>query len=367
MSHELRTPLALILAPAERILAEDELAPDSPGRRDIEVVLRNARVLLGHVNDLLDTSKIEAAKLELKYAELDLAHLVRLVANSFETLAVDRAVHFVVVAPESEVAAQVDPGRVQQVLLNLLSNAFKFTPKDGTVRIELLQPAESDEVRVEVADSGPGIPSGRRHEIFERFHQLDGTWNARCAAPGSGSTSPASWCCCTAVTSVWPTHPRAVRSSWSSCRSRRRPGPTSAPKARLPSTPSRSRSSWPVTIPAATEGGSPRPRPRSVADLPEVLVVEDNADMNRFVCEALAPTYRVYSALDGAEGLELARSVKPDLIVCDFMMPNMSGDGLVREVRADPAIDSTPILILTRATTRRLASTSSAPERTTIC
>ena len=78
-----------------------------------------------------------------------------------------------------------------------------------------------------------------------------------------------------------------------------------------------------------------------------VLVVEDNADMNRFVCDALAGTYRVRAAFDGREGLELARSLRPDLIVCDFMMPEMTGDELVRAVRADPRIDATPILILT--------------------
>ena len=113
-----------------------DLAPDDPHRRDLEVVLRNARVLLAHVNDLLDSSKIEASKLELEYSDLDLSHLVRLVANNFETLAVDRSVQFVVVAPEL-VHAQVDSPRLQQVLLNLLSNAFKFTPKNGTVRLEL--------------------------------------------------------------------------------------------------------------------------------------------------------------------------------------------------------------------------------------
>ncbi|HXN62060.1 MAG TPA: histidine kinase dimerization/phospho-acceptor domain-containing protein, partial [Acidimicrobiales bacterium] len=134
VSHELRTPLALILAPAERMQAD--LAPDDPHRHDLEVVLRNARVLLAHVNDLLDSSKIEASKLELEYSDLDLSHLVRLVANNFETLAVDRSVQFVVVAPEL-LPAQVDSPRLQQVLLNLLSNAFKFTPRDGTVRLEL--------------------------------------------------------------------------------------------------------------------------------------------------------------------------------------------------------------------------------------
>ncbi len=98
---------------------------------------------------------------------------MRFAANSFETLAVDRAVHFIVVAPEGEVSVEVDPGRVQQVLLNLLSNAFKFTPADGTVRIEMRDVPGGDAVRVEVADSGPGIAADNREEVFERFHQLE--------------------------------------------------------------------------------------------------------------------------------------------------------------------------------------------------
>lgn len=348
VSHELRTPLALILAPAERILAEGDLPADSPGRRDIEVILRSARVLLGHVNDLLDASKIEAAKFELEYAQLDLAHLVRIVANSFETLAVDRAVHFVVVAPETEVAAQVDPGRVQQVLLNLLSNAFKFTPKDGTVRIELRQAGGGDEVRVEVADSGPGIPSGRRHEIFERFHQLDGTWTRAMTGTGLGlhiarelvllhggdigvADAPEGGALFVVELPIQAPAGADVRSDGEVVLD---PGPAEI----LLAGHDRGRD-WREGLPARDPG--------SIADFPEVLVIEDNADMNRFVCEALAPTFRVHAALDGSEGLGLARSLKPDLIVCDFMMPKMSGDELVQAVRADPAIDSTPILILT--------------------
>jgi signal transduction histidine kinase len=274
------------------------------------------------------------------------------VANSFETLAVDRAVHFVVVAPETEVAAQVDPGRVQQVLLNLLSNAFKFTPKDGTVRIELRPATATDEVRVEVADSGPGIPSGRRHEIFERFHQLDGTWTRRMSGTGLGlhiarelvllhggdigvDDAPEGGALFVVDLPIQAPPGADVRAD----------GDGDGEFGLDPGLAE-------ILLAGHDSGrdwreGLPGRDPASIADLPEVLVIEDNADMNRFVCEALAPTFRVHAALDGEEGLELARSVKPDLIVCDFMMPNMSGDGLVRAVRGDPAIDSTPILILT--------------------
>ena len=139
------------------------------------MIVRNARVLLELVNDLLDASKIEAAGLTLRYSQIDLAHVVRLVANNFETLALDRSVDFAVLAPSDAVPAQVDPARLQQVLLNLLSNAFKFTSHRGIVRIELHGVAADGTARIEVADSGPGIAPERRDEAFERFHQLDGT------------------------------------------------------------------------------------------------------------------------------------------------------------------------------------------------
>ncbi len=221
VSHELRTPLALILAPAERMQAE--LAPDDPHRNDLELVLRNARVLLGHVNDLLDASKIEAAKLDLEYSDLDLSHLIRLVANNFETLALDRDLKFVVVAPDL-VHAQVDSGRVQQVLLNLLSNAFRFTPDHGTIRLELRDAdTEDGAAYIEVADSGPGIAPDQRDQVFERFHQLDGGSTRHMGGTGLGLHIAASWSPCTGAAWASTTHRKVVPSSSSSCPWRLRP------------------------------------------------------------------------------------------------------------------------------------------------
>jgi signal transduction histidine kinase len=358
VSHELRTPLTLILAPAERVLAD--LPADDPHRHELDVILRNARLLLGHVNDLLETSKIEAARLDLDYAELDLGHLVRLVANSFETLALDRSVTFTVRAPDHAVTAQVDPVRIQQVLLNLLSNAFKFTPPDGSIRIELRDGAGDGTAHVEVGDSGPGIAPERRGEVFERFHQLDGSSTRKMGGTGLGLyiahelvdlhggslgvgdapeggalfvldlpvQAPAG----TALTlgGPFPLEPAAAAlldGQYVTTHSVRPDiGAGAAPRT----------DAAPGYDGATPEDGAPL-----------LLVVEDNPDMNRFVCEALAGSFRVRAALNGKEGFALARSLRPDLIICDFMMPEMSGDELVRAVRATPHIDSTPILILT--------------------
>ena len=351
VSHELRTPLALVLGPAERSLAR--LPPGHPSRHDLEVILRNARVLLRHVNDLLDTSKIEAARLDLEYAELDLAYLVRTVANSFETQAAERRIRLLVVAPEGDVTAQVDPGRVHQVLLNLLSNAIKFTPLGGTVRIELSALADADVVRFEVADSGPGISPDRRDEVFERFLQFDGTTTRRMRGTGLGLHIARELVILHGGTITVGDAPEggavfAVEL------------PLQAP----PGTEVRGGQAAPVAIETPAEamlfdahhtaaaGAGPaisdgEGSSSDGADLPVVLVVEDHPDMNQFICDALAPSYRVHAAFDGRHGFEVARAVKPDLIVCDFMMPEMSGDELVRAVRSHASIDNVPILILT--------------------
>jgi signal transduction histidine kinase len=355
VSHELRTPLALVLGPAESVLAD--LAPDDPHRRQLEVILRNARVLLGHVNDLLDTSKIEAAMLKLSYTELDLSHLVRLVANNFETLAHDRSVDFFVLAPDDALPAQVDPARVQQVLLNLLSNAFKFTPSHGTVRIELKGVTEGGTARVEVGDSGPGIPAERRDEAFERFHQLDGAATRKTGGTGLGLHVARELVSLHGGTLAIDDAPEGGALFV-----------VELPVVAPPGTTVRTDGVTVPEDPAATlldgYGVSPAPAPRApnrTGDMDSdrhdgdedrgearlVLVAEDNPDMNRFICDALKTSYRVRSALDGRQGFELARALRPDLIVCDFMMPEMSGIDLVRAVRAEPRIEATPILILT--------------------
>jgi signal transduction histidine kinase len=345
VSHELRTPLTLVLAPAERVLAE--LAADDPHRHELEVILRNARVLLGHVNDLLETSKIDAAKLDLDYSELDLGHLVRLVANNFETLALDRSVTFTVRAPDVPLPAQVDSIRLQQVLLNLLSNAFKFTPPDGTIRIELRSGTSGATAHLEVADSGPGIAPDRRGEVFERFHQLDGSSTRKMGGTGLGLHIARELVDLHGGSLGVGDAPEGGALFVVDL-------PVEAPPGSVVTPGSPAALERPSAVLLDGHGVSPRqsPPPTSPHDTaddtaPLVLVVEDNPDMNHFICDALAGSFRVQSALNGEEGFALARALRPDLIICDFMMPEMSGDELVRAVRAEPRMEAMPILILT--------------------
>ncbi|WEZ82536.1 HAMP domain-containing sensor histidine kinase [Rhizobium sp. 32-5/1] len=168
ISHELRTPLTLILGPVGKHLAAPAL--DAGLRRDLEMVQRNARILLKQVSNLLDVAKLEAGRFEMDYVRTDLAPLVKLLAANFETVASDRSIRFDIDA-DVPMVMDIDHEKVQRIVLNLLSNAFKFTPAGGTVRVSLEK--TDDRAILLVDDTGPGIPAQAREAIFERFYQLD--------------------------------------------------------------------------------------------------------------------------------------------------------------------------------------------------
>src|SRR5262245_29722913 len=181
ISHELRTPLALILGPSEKWLCSRELTEEQ--HRDLDVVVRNARSLLKTVNDLLDVSKLEAGKLTPGYARVDLAKIVRLTCALFEGIARERGVDYSIVVPDVLVA-EVDPEMIQRVLVNLLSNAFKFGA-DGKKISCVLETAENNAL-LQVQDNGPGIPVGMRERIFERFIQVEDNVTRRHGGTGLG-------------------------------------------------------------------------------------------------------------------------------------------------------------------------------------
>jgi signal transduction histidine kinase len=171
ISHELRTPLTLIIGPTQKMLSAPTL--DDPIRSGLDVVLRNARLLHRRVDDLLELSKLDAGKLTLESAPADLATLTRATAGYFESLAQERGIAFEVCTDQA-VFAEIDAEKLQRVLINLFSNAFKFTAAGGRIRCSLRYDGPHRQAIVEVADSGPEIAREHRELIFERFRQVDG-------------------------------------------------------------------------------------------------------------------------------------------------------------------------------------------------
>jgi len=338
VSHELRTPLALVLGPTEKLLASPALGESE--RRDVALIARNARTLLRHVNDLLDVAKLEAGKMTTTYVEVDLARLVRRAAAHFDGVAAERGVALVVDAPEP-VPGEVDPEKMQRVFLNLLSNAFKFTPNGGTVRCVVA--AEGGQAAVRVLDTGPGVQPELREAIFERFRQGEEGAGRHFGGTGLGlsiakefvelhrgtiEVGDALGGGAAFAVSLPLRAPAGVEV--------RRAAPDDADgivgvaRQALEELSIRAEQ---VVPPAAGRG--------------LVLIVEDHAEMMRFVAETLGDEYRIATAHDGAAGLEQALALRPDLVLSDVMMPGVSGDQLVRAMRERAELDAVPIVLLT--------------------
>jgi signal transduction histidine kinase len=356
VSHELRTPLALILGLVEKLLNQRELNPEH--RHDLEIIDRNARLLLKQVNDLLDVSKLEAGRMVLNYEQADLAQLVRLTAANFDGLAQEKNITFTIDAPES-LPAQVDAAKVQRILLNLISNAFKFTPNGGTVRCTLetdraestssdgasSSQAQADRAILSVRDSGPGIPVELRKTIFERFSQGEGGTTRRFGGTGLGLAIAKEF-----VELQNGTIEVSDAAEGGAQFTVRLPllAPLNATVATATVDLGQGEEMATLMVEELrTINQTDYSSQEQTAGTPLVLVVEDNPEMNQFITTTLASEYRTASAANGQEGLEQAIALRPDLILSDVMMPYLSGDELVQQLRTHPELDTTPVVMLT--------------------
>jgi len=339
ISHELRTPLALVLGPVDRLLGCDDLRSDQ--RHDLDIIRRNAGTLLKHVNDLLDVAKLEAGKMGIEYSDVNVAALLRLVTGYFDGMANERRIVLSVEAPGT-LWAQVDEDKLHRILLNLLSNAFKFTPTLGKIRCSLSM-TDDAQFRIEIGDSGPGVGPENRQAIFERFRQV----HIEDAGHHIGGTGLG----LTIVRDFVVLHGGKVFVD-------------SAPEGgalfviQLPLTAPSGITVQPAGVssatPDATVGVLQELFVREESDSPTigrgeslVLVIEDNAEMNCFLRQSLAKHHRVEAASDGREGLNKALEKKPDLIITDMMMPGLNGEQLIQEIRKHPELQNIPIILLT--------------------
>ena len=343
VSHELRTPLALIHGPAQSMLSSGDNLTDLQ-RHDLAVIQRNATTLLKHVNDLLDLSKLDAGWHTVEYARVDLARQVRAGAAHFDALAPQRSLSYVVCAPDT-LPAEVDPDKFDRVLLNLLSNAFKFTPAGGRIRCGL-ESIGPDRVLLSVQDSGPGVKPEMRATIFERFRQGQTGTTREFGGTGLGLAIAKDFVDLHAGSISVSTAPGGG-ALFQVELPRNAPQGTYVSKAE--SAPSSS------AVPGFREFVEDFAQP-DVAETasveeeapgrPRILVVEDNAEMRRFITRMLGNEYRIIPAADGEEALAKAAAEVPDLVVTDLMMPKMGGDRMVAEMRARPSLAQVPVIVL---------------------
>ncbi len=358
VSHEFRTPLTLMLGPLENLLAADDaIAP--PYRDEVTTAHRNSLRLLKLVNSLLDFSRIEAGRMKGAYAPCDLAAVTADIASTFRSAIESAGLDFTVDCPGLPEPVYIDREMWEKIVLNLLSNAFKFTLEGGiTLRLR----AEGRQAILTIADTGTGIPDHELPRIFERFHRVEGAKGRTYEGTGIGLaliqelvklhegviTVESKLGKGTSFSVALPLgmahlRPEQIEGA---------PEPAVSPLAAkgIPKSFADEAVNWlprnAVTSSLRTPPG-PREGPEQKASQkPRILIADDNADMREHVAHILMDEYELESARDGEEALRLLRRNPPDLLLSDIMMPGLDGFGLLQAVRADPALSTLPVIFL---------------------
>ena len=346
ISHEFRSPLTLILGPIEQLIAH---AREGDPQDDYRRIRRNAHRLLRLITDLLDLSRLEAKSLKLRVDEGDLVWLVESIVESFNPLAQQNGITLRFTSVPSEISGFFDREKVETVLYNLLSNALKFTPPNGTVEVALtLSDAEAASARwvsLAVADSGRGIPADKLAHLFDRYYQVEESDRKTGTGLGLALTK-----------GLVEIHRGTI--TVTSDKHRGSSFIVRLPIDRSCFAPEEMRGDEPRNlIPSSGKPDSVGERPGSdgrpeshqpaASGLPLMLIVEDDPDMRRHLCDNLKHSFRIFEASDGEIGLSIARDIIPDIVISDVGMPVMDGIQLCRNLKDDERTSHIPVLLLT--------------------
>jgi PAS domain S-box-containing protein len=361
ISHEFRTPLTLIMGPVEEL--RDRLAAtDERTREELEAIRRNGLRLSKLVNTLLDFSRIEAGRMQARYEPVDLGAATAELASVFRSAVEKAGLAFEVDCARLREPVHIDRGMWEKVMLNLLSNALKFT-FDGSIRVSVR--AQGASAVVTVADTGIGVPSEEVPRLFERFHRIDnarsrsnegsgiglalvkelvglhgGTITAD-STDGKGTTFTIHLPFGAAHLPAESLAPAAGSSAVSA---------TADPylQEALRWLPANHADAPGRDLPVDSAAGAAVAAPAADRTSPaRLLIADDNADMREYLTRLLTDAgYRVDAVTDGQAALEAARAATPDLLISDVMMPRLDGLSLVTALRADSRTASVPVLLL---------------------
>ncbi|HEY4207090.1 MAG TPA: hybrid sensor histidine kinase/response regulator transcription factor, partial [Puia sp.] len=338
MSHELRTPLSLILAPVEKLLEQPARQAPIP---QYEMIRRNARRLLHLVNQLLDFRKMEANELKLNPRPGNILQFIKDVSMSFVDLADRKHISFNYLASStSPLCTSFDHDKLERILFNLLANAFKFTPVNGRVWVEVsTTDVNEDEVElyIKVRDTGIGIAADQQERIFDRFFQTKTPDSILNQGSGIGL----------AITLEFVKMHRGrvtVESEINkgSCFT------IMLPCKRLDIDESLASPAEEIELPAIKLPAHPVQSPNGKKK--SILIVEDNEDFRFYLKDNLRRTYTIHEASDGRDGWKKALALHPDLIVSDISMPVMNGIELCKKIRTDLRTQQIPVILLTALT-----------------
>lgn len=335
ISHEFRTPLTLIKGPIDQL----EVASDKQlSLANIKMIRRNTDRLLRLVNQLLDLSKLDARSLKLEPAEGNTFKCLRAAASSFSSHAAQRNLDYQIKIPSRLLWTSFDRDKLEKVVYNLLSNAFKFTADDGTVIIDADHSHEN--LTIAIRDTGKGIPDQKLDYIFDRFYQVDDSYTRDQEGSGIGL----------ALTK------ELINLMGGQIQVTSEVGQGSEFTVTLPlqeiktSTSKVSHITEKTGVNGNGEGAVDAVSPEVIIQSPEtptILIAEDNADMRDYIGEQFKTYYRILEAKNGRDGLEQATRLIPDLIITDLMMPQMDGTEMCKLLKSDERTSHIPVIMLT--------------------
>jgi signal transduction histidine kinase/DNA-binding response OmpR family regulator len=365
ISHEFRTPLTLIMRPLEKVLSKTH---DETDKKDLTVARKYANSLQNLINNLLTLSRLESGKMQLHATEINIVKLINGYFQAFESLAKQKNISLHFIAKNKEISAFIDQEKFEQILNNLLSNAFKFTGEGGIVEIEVgsRQFAEIKQTtqgiancvlptsnsvslwaEIKISDTGCGIPPEHINHIFDRFYQVGQENNSYYEGTGIGLALSKE---------LVELHHGIIK-----VESEERKGTTFTiliplgkdhlkPKEILTEKPEKIISLTFPTIPTDDQTvyiADPEEENENYDIQPILLIAEDNADMRSYIREYFEHEYKIIEAVDGRDGYEKAIDKIPDVIISDVMMPNMDGNELCIKVKTDERTSHIPVILLT--------------------
>jgi signal transduction histidine kinase/AraC-like DNA-binding protein len=366
ISHEFRTPLTLILGPAKQL---SEQLKDEAARIKADLIHRSAKNLNRLVDELLDISKIESGEMKLKACPLNLVKIVKESALSFSSLAERRKITFNINSTVDELIVYVDKNKVDKILSNVLSNAFKFTPEGGkvdvgiqihpefisgsqsvsatSVNIKIPKQVRDDRfVEISIRDTGIGIPENQIDKIFDRFYQVDGSHTREHEGTGIGLAL---------TKELVELHKGRIE-----VESKEGKGSKFKIIFQLGKNHLRQED---ICEELCTEDIAASEHDEFIdtkefhkseielSEKPVLLTVEDNPDVRNYISMILGNEYRIFEAKDGEEGLDKAFECIPDLIISDVMMPKVDGFQLCKKLKTDLRTSHIPVIMLTAKAT----------------
>jgi DNA-binding response OmpR family regulator/anti-sigma regulatory factor (Ser/Thr protein kinase) len=329
ISHEFRTPLSLIITPLEKIIGKEV---EGNIKQQLVLVQRNARRLLNLVNQLLDFRKMEVQEIKLYTSEGDIVAFIQDLTTSFSDLSEKKQIHLDFHSSIKELTMLYDPDKIEKIIFNLLSNAFKFTPEQGNISVDL-QLQEGSRLAIMVKDTGIGIPVAQQERIFERFFQHDIPGSMVNQGSGIGlsitrefvklhggtisvDSTPGVGSCFTIMLPVKATD--------------------AVPAITAPVKTSIMAAAAPAILPPVYTGKKP-----------VLLLIEDNEDFRFYLKDNLSAHFHIIDAPNGRVGWNILQQTIPNLIVSDVNMPEMDGLDLCRRIRQQQRTAHLPVILLT--------------------